>query len=71
MANKKITPPKRSDQLVESNGKPTIRTSFFFENLSRQISPISDLTGTPSNIELRDAINTILIGLREIGALTQ
>lgn len=67
MSNIKRIPPKRNDLLVEVNGVPTRRAVKFFESLAEQITPISDLSGTPTNIQLRDKINEILAGLRSIG----
>ena len=71
MANNKRIPPKRTDLLVENHGFPSRRASKFFESLTDQIDPIVDLTGTPSNDDLRDAINTILEGLRTVRILEQ
>ena len=71
MANKKLIPPKRTDTLVDRGGFPSSRATNFFESLSKQISPLADLTGTPTNDELKDAVNEILAGLRTIKLLEQ
>ncbi len=71
MANKKRIAPKRSDRLVDASGFPSSRAANFFESLEKQVAAIADLTGTPTNTQLRDAINEIYAGLREVGILEQ
>jgi hypothetical protein len=75
LANKKIIPPRRSDQIIDKRGQPTPRAAQFFEEISSQIDSIADVTlgGSPTanEILLRDKINEILDSLRNRGLLAE
>jgi hypothetical protein len=71
VANNKRIAPKRTDALTTGSGFPSRRAATFFESLTQQIPAIADLTGTPTNTELKDAVNEILAGMRTIGILEQ
>lgn len=65
--------PKRTDEIVtiDKRGKavPTRRMSVFMESSPDGMTAIDDLTGTPTNTELKDKINELLAAMRTANLL--
>ena len=67
MAIKRI-PPKRTQPLVDEQGRPTLRMAKFLEGTPGYLSEIADIgdlsTPTADTILLKDKLNEILTELR-------